>query len=220
MYNYIWGNDSLGHMEMVKTLTKMDFILFLEEQEVFLMIQLTERDKQIIQFLKEVSVADTKSLSIIFFNSGLRRCQQRLKLLCEYRYIKSFREDVHSQYIYYVGRKTKNWQHKIVFSQLLAKLYYKGINILKYKTPLKVNDVIADGFIAININGVNKIYLVEVDITKYFDLNKYMYLYFSDKWKEYFPVFPSILAISNKRIDTNETLDIKTCKLDLLDLTV
>ena len=184
------------------------------------MIKLTQRDNQIIQFLKEVSVADTKTLSVLFFNNGLRRCQQRLKLLCEYKYIKSFREDVHSQYVYYVGRKTKNWKHKIVFSQLLAALQLKGVSILKYKTPMKINDVIADGFIAVNVNGVNKIYFVEVDITKYFDLNKYMYLYFSDAWKQYFPVFPSILAISDKRIDTNDTLDIKTCRLDLSNILI
>ena len=182
------------------------------------MIMITARDKKIMSFLKEVSVADTKSVAILFFNNGLRRCQQRLKLLCEHKYIKSFREDVHSQYIYYINRKPKNWRHKIVFSKMLAILELKGVNILKYKTPLKINDVIADGFIAININGINKIYFVEIDITKYFDLNKYMYLYFSDKWKEYFPVFPSIISISDKRIDTNEILDIKTSKLDLTDL--
>lgn len=184
------------------------------------MIMITERDKNIINFLKEVSVADTKSISILFFNSGLRRCQQRLKLLCDNRYIKSFREDVHSQYIYYINRKPKNWRHKIIFSRMLAALELRGINVIKYKTPLKINKVIADGFIAINVKGINKIYLVEVDITKYFDLNKYLDLYYSREWKQYFPVMPSILCISNKRIDTHERLDIKTCKLDLVDLNV
>lgn len=182
------------------------------------MIMLTKRDKEIIQFLKDVSVADTKTISIIFFNGGLRRCQQRMKLLSEYKYIKCFRENIHSQYVYYVGKKVKNWKHKIVFSQLLAKLKSQGIDVIKYKTPMKIHDVIADGFIAIRTHGEVKIYLVEVDITKYFDLNKYMYLYFSDQWKQYFPLFPSIIAITDNRIDTNDTLDIVKVKLDLSNL--
>ena len=142
---------------------------------------ITDRDRQIINFLKEVNVADTKTIAILFFNGGIRRAQQRLKILCDSNHIKVFRDTAITQNVFYVGRKPKNWKHKIVFSQLLAQLKLNNITILKYRTPFKIDQVIADGFIAININGKNKIYLVEVERTKSFNTNKYLELYYNRK---------------------------------------
>ena len=34
-------------------------------------------------------------------------------------------------------------------------------------------------------------------------------------WKEYFPVFPSIIVISNKQVNINKDLNIVTMDLDL-----
>lgn len=181
---------------------------------------ITERDIKIKEFLKEVSVADTKTISILFFNGSLRRCQQRLKILTDINYIRFFREGIPCQNIFYVGRKPKSWKHKIVFSQLLSELKLQNIEILKYRTPLKICNVIADGFIAINENGINKIYLIEVERTKNFNVNKYIDLYYSRKWKDLFPIFPSILVITDKKIEVNDKLNIKKCKLNLSDLKI
>lgn len=181
---------------------------------------ITERDEKIREFLKEVSVADTKTISILFFNGSLRACQNRLKKLVDIKYIKCFRESIPGQNIFYIGRKPKSWKHKIVFSQLLSELKLKDIEILKYRTPLKVGPVIADGFIAINENGINKIYLIEVERTKNFNVNKYIDLYYNRKWKDLFPIFPSILVITDKKIEVNDKLNITTCKLDLSNLKI
>ena len=179
----------------------------------------TERDVKILEFLKEVNVADTKTLSIIFFNSSLRRCNQRLKILKDHKKIKCFRDNILSPNIYYIGRKPTNWKHKIAFSQLLGVLLLNNINILKYRTPFICERVIADGFIAISIDGVNKIYFVEVERTKKLDTDKYIDLYYSRKWKYFFPIMPSILCITDRKINTNHNvLDIKTCKIDLSNL--
>lgn len=176
---------------------------------------ITERDIKILEFLKEVNVSDTKTLSILFFNGSLRRCNQRLKILKDHKKIKCFREDILSPNIYYIGRKPTNWKHKIVFSQLLGVLKLNEIKILKYRTPFIVGSVIADGFIAINIKGINKIYFVEVERTKKLDTDKYIDLYYSRKWKEFFPVMPSILCISDKKVSKSSVLDIKNINLNL-----
>ena len=181
---------------------------------------ITDRDRKIKEFLKEVGVADTKTISILFFNDGIRRCQQRLKILTDHNYINFFREGIPGQNIFYTGRKPKNWKHKIIFSQLLAQLKSQNIKILKYRTPLKVGPVIADGFIAVNDKGENKIYLVEVERTKLFNINKYIDLYYSRKWKELFPVFPGILVITNKKVEKYNKFNIITCKLDLSNLKI
>lgn len=176
---------------------------------------ITERDIKILEFLKEVNVSDTKTLSILFFNGSLRRCNQRLKILKDHKKIKCFRDDVLSPNIYYIGRKPTNWKHKIVFSQLLGVLQLNNIKILKYRTPFICGSVIADGFIAINNNGVNKIYFVEVERTKKLDVDKYETLYYSRKWRSLFPVMPSILCISDKKVRDSSVLDIKNINLNL-----
>lgn len=182
------------------------------------MIKLTERDMKIKEFLNDVVVADTNTISIIFFNGSKRAAQQRLKLLVDHRYMKCFREDILEPNIYYLNKKPSSYKHKIIFSQLIGKLQEQGIEVIKYVTPLKLGDIIADGFIAISVNGENRIYFVEVELTKYFDLDKYLDLYYSRKYKEKFPIMPRILVITDKKVKTDKKLDITVCKLDLSNL--
>ena len=183
------------------------------------MIKFTDRDIEIKEFLKKVVVADTETIHQIFFpNASLRTCQARLKLLVDYKFIKAFREDILSQNIFYINKKPSSYKHKIVFSKLLGELHKQGIEILKYVTPLKVGNIIADGFIAINVNEEPRIYLVEVELTKYFDTKKYIDLYYSRAYKEKFPVMPKILVITDKKVKVENKLDITVCKLDLSNL--
>ena len=184
------------------------------------MIAITDRDKEIKEFLKEVSVADTRTISILFFNgTGIRNCQKRLKQLVDAKYIKSYRENVISQNIYFI-RKPKNIPHKIKFSQLLAEIKLQNIELLKYRCPFKMGDVIADGLIVVKDRGKVKIYFVEAERTKKLDINKYLDLYYSRAYKEKFPVMPRILVISDKKCPTNDVLHIRNCKWDLSDLKI
>ena len=182
-------------------------------------IVLTKRDERIIEFLKNVTVADTTSLYKIFFakTSGLRVCQERLLKLVKARYIKRFRSDIFSEYIYYIDKKPSSYLHKIVFSQLIAKLTEQNIEIIKYKTPLKLHNIIADGFIVYNDNGL-KMAFVEAERTKYFDEEKYNKLYYSREWKNNFKEFPEIWIITDKKVKVKNThLKVKVYKLDLSD---
>lgn len=179
---------------------------------------ITERDEKIREFLKEVSVADTKTISILFFNGSLRRCQQRLKILTDHNYIKFFREGIPGQNIFYTGRKPKNWKHKIVCSQIIAELTKNNIEILKYRCPFKIDKVIVDLLLVLRINGEIKIYYCEVERTKKLDLNKYLDLHYKKAYKEYFPFEPSILCVSDKKCKSSNVLDIRECKLDLSNL--
>lgn len=181
---------------------------------------ITDRDIKIKEFLQEVSVADTKTMSTLFFNGSLRRCQQRLKILTDNNYIRYFREGIPSQNIFYTGRKPKNWKHKIIFSELLAELKSQNIEVIKYKTPLNIDYIIADGFIAIQKNNEVELYFIEVEITKSFDLDKYLDLYYFKKYKEKFPVMPNVLVITNKQVKKDDVLNIKNCKLDLSNLKI
>lgn len=177
-------------------------------------MRLTDRDNQIIDFIATCGVADTETICKMYFDGGLRTCQIRLKKLVDNKYLKKIeRETFLEQNVFYVNKKPKQLKHKLLFSKFVAELQLLGAEILKIKSPLKINNVIADGFIAYKLGGENKILLVEIELTKYFNLKKYEELYYSKKWKEMFPVFPSIAVITDKNVEKSTrftVIDIKT----------
>ena len=171
-------------------------------------VKLTDRDIQIIEFLKNNKVADTTTLSNIFFNGSLRSCQQRLKKLVDNGDLKFFRENILSQNIYYVKKKPSSWKHAIKVTQFIAELYKLNIEVLKVKTPFKCGNMIADSLIICRINGDVKILWLEVELTKFFNLSKYEDLYYSRKWKEALPNFGSIVVVSRKKVKTNDKFNV------------
>lgn len=182
---------------------------------------ITDRDIKIKEFLKEMGVCDTKSLSIIFFNGSLRSCQRRLKKLVEIHYIKYFRENILSQNIYYVNKRPKQYKHKIICSQLIAYLIQENIDILKVRCPFKISDVITDMLLVARNDMELKIYYCEVERTKKLDVNKYLKLHYSRAWKEYFPFEPSILCICDRKINVNNTtLNIIRCDTKFTNLKI
>ena len=182
-------------------------------------MKIQQRDLEIIEFLKKVVVADTETIHHIFFkNCTKRTCQIRLQKLVDGKHIKSFRENILEQNIYFISRKPTSYKHKIVFSKLLGVMALNDIEIIKYKTPLKLHNIIADGFVVYRQDNQVKMLFVEVERTKFFDLKKYEDLYYSRSWKTTFNEFPGILVITDKKVKKNNKFDIKVCKLDLSDL--
>lgn len=177
-------------------------------------VKLTDRDINLIEFLKENKVADTNTLSTIFFNSSLRSCQHRLKKLVDNGDIKAFRPDILSQNIYYVKKKPTSFKHALKVTQFIAELHKLGIEILKIKTPYKCGNMIADSLIICRINGDVKILWLEVELCKFFNISKYETMYYSRKWKEVLPTFGSIVVVTDKKVKTNNTFNIIKIKTD------
>ena len=183
------------------------------------MIRLTSRDEKIKSFLEEVTIASTSTISEIFFNGSTRSCQYRLRQLVDYKVIKSFRPSIIEENLFYVKNKPRNYKHKILFSKLLGELHRLNVEVLKYRCPYVIKSntgtVIADGLIVIKINDKVKIFFVEGELSKKLNVLKYEDLYYSRKWKEIFPVYPSILCISNRPIAADhKVLDIRKVNLD------
>ena len=171
-------------------------------------VKLQNRDLEIIDFLKNNKCADTMTLSHIFFNGSLRSCQHRLKKLTDNGDLKSFRENILSQNIYYVKKKPSSYKHALKVTQFISELYKLGIEVLKIKTPYAIGNMIADSLIVCRVNGDVKILWLEVELTKFFNLSKYEDLYYSRKWKELLPNFGSIVVVSDKKVKTNDKFNI------------
>ena len=118
------------------------------------------------------------------------------------------RQDILKPKIYYIKKKPKSYKHAIKVSQFIGELHKQNIEILKYKVPYKVGNIIADGLFVVKIDGEVNILFLEVVLQKYFNLNKYNELYYSRAWKEIFPVFPKIVVVSDKRVDTDKKFNI------------
>lgn len=57
---------------------------------------------------------------------------------------------------------------------------------------------------------------MEVELSnKGLDINKYKKLYLSGEYKNYFPIFPLIIVVSNKRIKFNEDFKIVRVNEDM-----
>ena len=171
-------------------------------------VRLQDRDLKLIEFLNNNKCATTETLSHIFFNGSLRACQHRLKKLADIGEIKAFRENILTQNIYYTKRKPTSYKHALKVTQFIGELYKHDIEILKSKVPYKLGNIIADALFVVRINGDVKILFLEVELQKYFNLDKYNELYYSRIWREVFPVFPSIVVVSDKKVNTDNKFNI------------
>ena len=181
-------------------------------------MRLMQRDKDIIEFLKVVKCADAESISILFFGGSLRACQKRLLILTEADYIRRFRRDHWSEYIYYIEKnKPKQYSHDIYLSKILAYLKSNDVEVLKYKGTTKINNIIIDGVIVLKVNDSVKLYFIEIERSKFKKQTIYKYKDLSiESLKDLgFTVKPSILLITDKATDITNDIPYKIIKTNL-----
>lgn len=179
-------------------------------------MKLMNRDQNIISLLNTVKVLDTSTITNLFFNGSLRSCQKRLSILNECGYIKRFRDNVWSQYIYYIGHKPKQWSHDMYVGKLLSYLKQHDIEVMKVKGSSKIGNIITDSIIVIRINNTIKFLLVEIELHPRIEtVNKYKDLYRNNKYKDYgFNIEPKVLLITNSNKIYN-SLNYQLIKTDL-----
>lgn len=182
------------------------------------MLKITERDKEIIKFLEDFKVADTNSISKIFFNEKIRVTQNRLKKLKDNKFINSDKTYYSYQNIFYVRKKPSQIRHSLLLTQFIAELHSRNLDIEKYKVPFKICNIIADCLIVIKVKDYYKILFVEIENTKTFDLGKYLKLKEHEEFKSKFPIMPDIVVVTDKKIKTNDNLNIIKIKTDFSDI--
>lgn len=176
---------------------------------------LTERDKRVLDFISEFKIATTDTIQEIFYPS-LFVAQRRLKKMYDYQLLNRDRSYVSSQYMYYIN-KPRQIRHSLILSNFYKELN-KLVDIKYFEREFTLNNIRSDGFVAYRYNNKNYIACVEVQISNLpLDVKKYEQLYYNGKYKEYFPVFPLIIAITNKNIPKTK-LKIIQIKEDLSNL--
>lgn len=182
-------------------------------------MKLTKRDDKILAFLEAVTIADTSTLNQIFFNNCTRACQRRLKILTDYKIVKRLdRKYLNQEYIYYLTRAPRQIRHKLLFSQLLGHLDRLGAEIIKFKSPYKLGNVVADGFICYKLNNRVRMALVEAELSKELNKDKYRELIKTQEFKDIFPVVPLLIVISDHKPYTMKEIKIINIKTDFSNI--
>lgn len=158
----------------------------------------TDKDKEVLQFLEKFKVATTDTISELFYHN-LKWTQRRLKKLYDNKYLKRERDHFTSQYMYYI-RKPKQLRHDLLLTD-----FYREMNRLTdielFEKEFTIDNVRPDGLIAYRYKGKSYIACIEVQIANIaLDVEKYEKLFKSGKYKKYFPVFPLVYAITDRKI--------------------
>lgn len=158
----------------------------------------TDRDRKVIDFLNTFKVATTDTIQELFYPS-LRVAQKRLKLMYENKLLKRTRDNFTSQYCYYI-KKPKQMRHCLLLTD-----FYREMNRLTdielFEKEITIDNIRPDGLIAYKYKKKGFIACIEVQISNEpLDVEKYEKLFKSGKYKKYFPVFPLVYAITDRKI--------------------
>lgn len=177
---------------------------------------LMERDNKIIEFL-EMCPADSETINRLYF-AGKRTCNERLKKLTEYGYLKRWRSNVNSNYIYYIKRKPLQIEHCNYIAKSYLWIQEQGYKVERFKREVAIENVRADALAKINNQGKDGYLIVEVELSNN-NVNrkimKYEDLYLSHKFKKYFDVMPKLLYVSDQGVNS-DIVDIINLKISEL----
>ena len=176
------------------------------------MIKLTDRDYKVISCIKEYKIAKTSTIERLFFNSKAT-CEKRLTKLVEIKKLYRYRENILSEYCYYVKRPT-NIKHSLLISDIYSRLTteYKVVKCKReYEIKYRNKSIRADLMAVIQLNNKLVPLLFEIDLSKSYD-NKYTEYISKYYYKQLFPIEPTIVVISN-RTPKNAEISIKWYKL-------
>jgi hypothetical protein len=158
---------------------------------------ITRRDKQVLSYLQDYKCAHTSTLRMYY--PDIRTCQRRLKILYENREIGRCRDNVNSEYIYFLI-KPKQLRHSVLLTDFLRE-FGRIVWIENCKTEVTIGNVRADALIGYRHKGKACLAFVEIQIANTsLDIQKYEKLYYSSTWKEKLPEWPVIIAVTDRKI--------------------
>ena len=168
-------------------------------------IKLNDRDMSIISFIKEFKAVSTSTLARLYFPSQAT-AERRLRKLVDHKKLYRTRDNILSEYIYYIKKPT-NIKHCLKVAEVYSLIKTNdSIQIIKYKreytVKYKSKALIADIMFVIRKDNKLIPILVEVDLSKAYN-NKYTDYITTGYYKQLFPVVPKIIIISNRTPKTS-----------------
>ena len=188
--------------------------------EVNNMINMTDRDNQIIQTVDTLRAMTSEQIQRLYYTSQQAQ-SKRCKQLVDHKKLKRLRVNNWSPYIYYLKKKPKQLTSILAISEFYVLCILNDINITYFERekPYKFNDengeftLIPDAVITVEKDGVEYDFFIEVDNTKELSTNKYFWAYTKHGFTP-----PPIISISNRRRrNVFDELELIKLKMDLSD---
>lgn len=179
---------------------------------------ITDRDRKIIHYLDRFKYATTKNLADLFFiESGKNYyiiALKRLKKLVANNKIKCITVNNNKigrpMTVYYLESINKsNARHALAIAEFTAALIKNNVDIVELSVEQYFTKKIrVDAVYKVIYNNKKRLFIVEFDITKKFNVTKYEYFKKSGEWKDYFKVFPRIVSVTNNKISKSDIVNI------------
>lgn len=182
--------------------------------------ELNERDKMLLDLMKQFHIMDVKNASI-YFNGKNKEIvtARRLKKLYEAKNnINRHREDILHGYVYYYNKRRSNYKHDLVRLNVYTALKLNpNIEIIKYvlEKEFIINNskVRCDLLVIAKDKTSNKLIPLIIEI----DLNKaYAYKYSNLDYKQYFPIKPTIISVGRYAPKDKDVIFIKSDEIEQL----
>jgi hypothetical protein len=126
-----------------------------------------------------------------------------------------YRDNLTAEYLYYKF-KPKQLKHSLLLTDFYRELY-KIAKVHEFRPEVTIGNIRPDAIIGYETDR-KYLALLEIEISnKGFDVYKYESLFYSGEYKTFFPVFPFIIAVTDKPIKSD--INIITVKTDLSDIT-
>lgn len=184
------------------------------------LIELTNRDKEIISFVKEFKAVNTSTIANLYWKDCKQKlilAERRLKLLVENKKLRRDRDSILDSYYYYVGTKVPHFKHSCLIAEAYAQLKL-NYDVLNYKREVQLycrnENLKADLVVILKKDGKPIPLIIECDISRPY---AYKYdSYISDNyWSSKFGVKPTIISISKWQPKSNipiEYINVETFK--------
>lgn len=187
-------------------------------------MRLTNRDIQIIDYMKNIGCISSSQIQRLF-NLEQRYQSKRMNMLMhefkikklQYNPIHNFfdttKQLLKNENVYYTGKKSKCMEHDLLLNEFYIRLIQEqesGFKIISFDTKFKINVdnfvVIPDAKLIIEYDEIEYEYLVELENNKSFNYKKYYAL----EQKGY--ICCPVLVITNRRVQNHckylETINI------------
>lgn len=162
---------------------------------------MTNRDLEIIDFVKKFKVAPTSTLCHFYFKS-IHSCYKVLHRLFSEGYLnrmKLIENSQNSEYVYYIKNVPSQMKHRLALNDFVVKWDGK-YGIQDFDVQKKLGDIIPDGIMI----SQGQTFLVEIELSnKGFDYFKYEKFYTTGEYKNYFDTMPTVIIYGKANIPTN-----------------
>ena len=168
------------------------------------MLTVQSRDRLLKRLIDDFGCASSRQLATLYFKS-LRRCQDRLAMLCREGYINRTRESINADYVYYTG-KTPPKETAHMLMRVEAYIAISRLHRLSRFVPeFEIGDIRADAYFEIWRNGFILPYFLECQRTGRFHQEKYERFYQSGAWVDRWREFPGVVIVSDTRITLKDS---------------